>query len=91
MHSLCPGVKKGNWTSEEDQLISKLYNEYGPRWSLIWRHVPGRTENSVKNRFYSMVRRLQSPKLEVAESNLTDQFEKMADLLAQMHKLESIL
>jgi hypothetical protein len=38
-----------------------------------------------------MVRRLQSPKLEVAESNLTDQFEKMADLLAQMHKLESIL
>jgi hypothetical protein len=91
MHSLCPDVKKGNWTSEEDQLILKLYNEYGPRWSLIWRHVAGRTENSVKNRFYSMVRRLQSPKPEAAELNQTDPFEKMADLLAQMHRLESIL
>mmetsp|Transcript_22774 Transcript_22774/g.40962 ORF Transcript_22774/g.40962 Transcript_22774/m.40962 type:complete len:224 (+) Transcript_22774:458-1129(+) len=98
MNSLCPDVKKGNWTSEEDAMIFKLYNKHGPRWSVISKMIEGRTENSVKNRFYSTIRRLQASKTEepVAkqEQKLDEQpdpLQKMIELLAQMQQLESIL
>ena len=32
------------------QLI-KLYDEYGPKWSKIKRHMCNRTSNQLKNRF----------------------------------------
>jgi hypothetical protein len=57
-NSLCPGVKKGNWTSDEDYTIFKLYSEYGSKWAKIAGCLKGRTENSIKNRFYSTLRRL---------------------------------
>ncbi len=57
-NTLNPNVKKGNWEPEEDYLIFKLYQKYGTQWSKINQHFVRRTENSVKNRFYSTLRRL---------------------------------
>lgn len=57
LHTLNPKVIKGNWTSEEDLRIFTLYNKLGGKWSKIAVHIPGRTENSIKNRFYSTLRR----------------------------------
>jgi len=57
---LNPDVKKGNWTKDEDDIIFKKYVEYGSSWSKIANDLDGRTENSVKNRFYSTVRKLLS-------------------------------
>lgn len=34
--------------------------KYGSSWSKIAKNIPGRTENSIKNRFYSTLRRLKS-------------------------------
>lgn len=57
-NTLNPNVKKGGWTPEEDFLIFKFFSEFGSKWSLIASKFPGRTENSVKNRFYSTLRRI---------------------------------
>ena len=56
-NNLCPDLKKGDWTKEEDELIYSLYHEIGAKWAIIGSKVPGRTENSVKNRFYSNMRK----------------------------------
>lgn len=56
LNNLNPDVRKGNWTPEEDQIITKLYEKYGSKWTQIAKHIPGRTENSIKNRFYCALR-----------------------------------
>lgn len=47
---LTPGVFQGEWTKEEDKLLLKLYNEFGPKWSLIKNKMPNRSSNAIKNR-----------------------------------------
>ncbi|KRX03321.1 Homeodomain protein [Pseudocohnilembus persalinus] len=59
-NNLNPDVKKGNWTQAEDDYIFQGYLLYGSSWSKIAKELVGRTENSVKNRFYSTVRKLLS-------------------------------
>jgi len=55
---LRPAVKKGNWTEEEDQLLFEAHSKFGNQWAEIARHIlPGRTDLSVKNRYYSTLRR----------------------------------
>ena len=57
---LNPGVKKGNWTQEEQKLIFQNLKRFFTSWSLMAKELDGRTENSIKNYFYSSVRRLKS-------------------------------
>ncbi len=57
-NNLNPNVKKGQWTQEEDEAIFRGYLQHSSSWSKIAKNLPGRTENSVKNRFYSTVRKL---------------------------------
>ncbi|MFS7927063.1 putative transcription factor MYB-HB-like family [Helianthus anomalus] len=46
---LRPDVKRGNFTSEENDIIIRLNSLHGSRWSLIAAKLPGRTDNEVKN------------------------------------------
>ena len=53
---LNPEVKKGNWSNyEQEEIFSNLSKHY-TSWSAISRLLPGRTENSIKNYFYSSIR-----------------------------------
>lgn len=56
---LDPELKKGNWTREEDLYLLEKQQELGNRWSEIARMLLGRNENSVKNRFKSLIRKVQ--------------------------------
>ncbi|KAI9123058.1 hypothetical protein K1719_005947 [Acacia pycnantha] len=50
-------VKRGNITSQEEAMIVKLHGAIGNRWSVIARHLPGRTDNEIKNYWNSHLRR----------------------------------
>ena len=39
-----------------------MYQTYGPKWTMIAKSLEGRSENSIKNRFYSTIRKLKSEK-----------------------------
>ncbi|KAL4318699.1 hypothetical protein GQ457_18G002330 [Hibiscus cannabinus] len=49
LNYLRPDIKHGGFTEEEDNIICTLYSQMGSRWSLIASHLPGRTDNDVKN------------------------------------------
>ena len=50
-------VFRVQWTPDEDELVHELVRELGTKWSEIVKHLPGRTDNGIKNRFYSNIRR----------------------------------
>ncbi|CAI8615158.1 unnamed protein product [Vicia faba] len=50
-------LKRGNISHEEETLIVKLHASFGNRWSLIASHLPGRTDNEIKNYWNSHLSR----------------------------------
>ena len=50
------GTKVRKWTSEEDETLRKLFEQFGTQWTKMKPFLPGRTENSIKNRFYTTFR-----------------------------------
>ena len=54
---LDPKINKESWTTSEQELILKLHDVYGNHWSKISAELPGRTDNAVKNFYYSRIRK----------------------------------
>ncbi len=64
-HTLNPKIIKGNWSIDEDFKIFCLYDFLGGKWAKIANFISGRTENSIKNRFYSTLRRKAAEKTKI--------------------------
>ncbi|OIT04865.1 PREDICTED: myb-related protein Myb4-like [Nicotiana attenuata] len=57
MNYLHPDVKKGPFTMQERETLINMYQELGSRWSAIAAKLPGRTDNDVKNFFYTHLKK----------------------------------
>ena len=52
-----PAIKRDPINPEEEKVIFQKYDEHGNKWAHIAASLEGRTDNNVKNHFYSTLRR----------------------------------
>lgn len=82
---LDPHVVKRSWSLDEEQIIFESHQKFGNRWAEIAKLLPGRTDNSIKNHFYSTLRR-QCRKLlgnDITREHLKEYDEQLTTLILQ--------
>ncbi|CAD8109631.1 unnamed protein product [Paramecium sonneborni] len=56
LNQLHPDLNNQPWSAEEDEKLIEIYKKIGGKWCIIQKQLNGRSENSIKNRFYSYLR-----------------------------------
>ncbi|KAL9240446.1 hypothetical protein vseg_014665 [Gypsophila vaccaria] len=68
---LRPGLKRGLFSPQEEDMILTLHKSLGNKWSQIAKQLPGRTDNEIKNYWHSYLKKKQA-KSEETETYSTD-------------------
>lgn len=54
---LDPSIVKREWTREEEDIMFEEHRKYGNKWTLLVEKLVGRSDNAIKNHFYSTIRK----------------------------------
>ncbi|OHS96390.1 Myb-like DNA-binding domain containing protein [Tritrichomonas foetus] len=54
---LDPDVNRDPWTEEEDNILIEMHEKIGNQWVKIAEYLPGRSDNSIKNRWNSTLKK----------------------------------
>ena len=57
---LDPTILRNPFTEEEDIKLFQYYKDLGKKWAEISKKMKNRTENAVKNRFNSLIKKLKN-------------------------------
>ena len=57
VNHLDPSLIRNDWRTEDNVQLIELHQKLGSHWKSIAQKFPGRTDNSVKNQFFSLVRK----------------------------------
>jgi len=58
LQHLSPGITTGEWSDRDKEFLLDLQTRYGSQWKIIAEFFPGRTDNQVKNQFFSIMRKV---------------------------------
>ncbi|XP_024018073.1 transcription factor GAMYB isoform X2 [Morus notabilis] len=56
---LRPNLRKGAFSQDEERLIIELHAKMGNKWARMASHLPGRTDNEIKNYWNTRIKRRQ--------------------------------
>ncbi|XP_057435992.1 myb-related protein 306-like [Lotus japonicus] len=71
---LRPGIKRGNFTEQEEKMIIHLQDLLGNRWAAIASYLPQRTDNDIKNYWNTHLKKKLKKLQAGSEGNLGEGF-----------------
>ncbi|KAG2305875.1 hypothetical protein Bca4012_085439 [Brassica carinata] len=78
---LRPNLKKGAFSQDEERLIVQMHAKMGNKWAHIAEHLPGRTDNEIKNYWNTRIKRrhraglpLYPPELHVEDLQWSEEY-----------------
>jgi len=60
---LHPNINNGPWTETEDRILIEKHKIFGPKWTIICKFLPSRTDMGIKNRYRLLQRASQKTEI----------------------------